>query len=589
MYCAACAALLISVACNFTMPQLIRFLVDSASGVPASHMPVISSFAAAAGLGADFAERAGGLATAALLVVAVAAVGGAFTFTCRWTLACASEGMIKRLRDRLYSHIQRLPFEWHISIQTGDIVQRCTSDVEIVRNFASNQLIEIIRASALVIFAYSVLFPMNFTMAAASFAFLPVIFFYSAVFLRNASVSFLAADEAEGLLLAIAQENFSGVRVVRAFGRERYEADRFAAQNELFAELWMKLGRMLSAYWGIGDLLTGLQMVAICAVGAQQASRGGITVGEFIVFIIYNSMIIWPVRGLGRVLSEAGKTFVSLGRLREILESPTEADDEGASELPVKGDIEFDRVSFSYQDEPVLRDVSFTVKEGTTLGILGTTGSGKTTVAHLLCRLYDLGDGEGEIRIGKVDIKRFKHSHLRSNVGVVLQEPFLYSRTIAENIAGLSKNCPIQRIKDAAEIAQVDSDIERFAHSYGTMVGERGVTLSGGQKQRVAIARAILKGTPIMVFDDSLSAVDTETDARIRAALKSRAGGVTFIIISHRITTLSQADVIMVMESGRIVEMGPPAELERQGGIYARVLGMQRLVEGDLAEEAGGA
>jgi ATP-binding cassette subfamily B protein len=586
LYLIACASLLAAIACNFLLPQLIRFLVDSVNGVPASKMPVVARIAGLAGLDSGFA-RGGGLTRAGLLVVAVACVGGAFNFAHRKALALGAEGLVKRLRDRLYSRIQRMPFEWHTSIQTGDIVQRCTSDVDIVRNFVFNQAIEIGRAVVLVTFAYGILFPMNFVMAAASFAFIPVVFFYSFIFLKKASSHFLAADEAEGQLLAIAQENFSGVRVVRAFGRERYEADRFAAQNAYFAELWMKLGSMLSSYWGAGDLLTGIQMLAICAAGTFQAVAGGITVGEFMVFLTYNSMIIWPVRGLGRVLSEAGKTLVSLGRLGEILDAPVETDPDDALETPISGDIEFDRVSFSYGDVPILKNVSFTVREGTTLGILGDTGSGKTTIAYLLCRLYDLREGDGAIRIGGVDIRGYKRAFLRENVGIVLQEPFLYSRTLAENVAGLSKSFSGEHIREAARISHVDAEIERFANAYDTIVGERGVTLSGGQKQRVAIARAVLRMTPIMIFDDSLSAVDTETDARIRAALRERVRGVTTVIISHRITTLSGADRVIVMENGEIAETGTPAELTERGGIYRRVLDLQQSVDDGLPAVGG--
>jgi ATP-binding cassette subfamily B protein len=585
LYFISCVSLLLTVTCNFLLPQLIRFLVDRVSGVPASKMPIIATVVALAGFTPDFAHGEE-LTRAGFLVLGVAAVGGVFNFTYRRTLSMGAEGLVKRLRDRLYSHIQRLPFAWCLTIQTGDIVQRCTSDVEIVRNFVFSQMIEMFRAVALVVFAYSVLFPMNLPMAAASFAFLPVVFFYSFLFLKNARIRFLAADEAEGQLLAIAQENFSGVRVVRAFGRERYEVDRFAAQNAHFAELWMKLGRMLSAYWGIGDMLTGLQMVTICAVGAYQSVQGNVTVGEFIVFLTYNAMIIWPVRGLGRVLSEAGKTMVSLGRISEILDAEPESDCADALVTPISGDIEFDHVSFAYGDAKVLEDVTFTIKEGMTLGILGATGSGKTTIAHLLCRLYDIREGDGAIRIGGVDIRRYKLSFLRDNIGIVLQEPFMYSRTIAENVASLSKRFPLARIKEAACVSQVDSDIERFAHAYDTVVGERGVTLSGGQKQRVAIARTILKDSPIMIFDDSLSAVDMETDARVRAAIRERVRGITAIIISHRTGTISGADYIVVMEEGRVAEMGTPSELMELGGIFRRVSDMQRILDDEIAPDS---
>jgi ATP-binding cassette subfamily B protein len=577
--------MMISVCCNFLLPQAIRFVVDGVvGGLPASGVPLIPRLLALFGFAGDAQGLRENLLFTGVLVVLVAAIGGVFNFLHHFCLAKSSEGMTKRLRDMLFSHIQYLPYKWHVDIQAGDIIQRCTADVEVVRGFVSSQLTEIVRAVGLVIFAYSFLFPINTPMALASFAFLPVIFLYSFVFLQRAAERFLAADEAEGQLLAIAQENFTGVRVVRAFGRERYEVDRFDRQNRHYSGLWMKLGEILSTYWGLGDFLTGLQMVSLCAVGAWQASNGGVTVGEFMVFLSYNSMIIWPVRGLGRVLTEASKAGVSLARLGEVLDTPTESDPDEALTTPVGGDIVFDHVSFSYGDAPVLRDVSFSVPAGTTLGILGATGSGKTTVAHLICRLYDLAPGMGSICIGGVDVRSFKRSWLRRNVGIVLQEPFLYSRSIRENVAALSHNHPMEKIREAAMISQVDDAIESFAQGYDTIVGERGVTLSGGQKQRVAIARAILNEPPIMIFDDSLSAVDTETDSRIRSALAGTTKGVTTIIIAHRITSISGADKIMVMNDGRVVEMGTPEELMEYGGVYRRIRDMQQSV----TEETGG-
>ncbi|MDR1048577.1 MAG: ABC transporter ATP-binding protein/permease [Synergistaceae bacterium] len=558
----------LSVFCGFLMPQVIRFVVDAAAA-----NAVNANAARGSGMGgASFIGRV----PVGLLVMGIALVGGASRFLHQKTLAMASEGLIKRLRDVLFSHIQRLPYEWHAGIQTGDIVQRCTSDVEIVRGFAAAQFVEIVHAAALVVFAYSMLYPINAVLSLASFAWLPVVFFYSLFFLRRVSADFLAADEAEGQLLSIAQENFTGVRVVRAFGRERYEAERFERQNRHYAALWVRLGRLLSTYWGLGDTLTGLQMVTICALGAYQAADGALTIGEFIVFLSYNAMTIWPVRGLGRVLTEAGKAGVSLGRIREILDAPPETDPPaGALDGPIDGDIEFDHVTFAYGDNaPVLRDVSFRAARGTTLGILGATGSGKTTIAHLLCRLYDLRKGCGQIRIGGTDIRKFKRARLRESVGIVLQEPFLFSRTIRENIASFSP-LPLESVREAAALAQVDETITRFAAGYDTSVGERGVTLSGGQKQRVAIARTVLRDSSVLIFDDSLSAVDTETDAKIGAALRRRAKGVTTLVIAHRVSSVSWADAVMVMENGRVAEFGSPAELLARGGLYKRLHDMQ--------------
>ncbi len=590
-YFASVVFMLLAVFCNFLLPQIVRFVVDTVvGGLPPDEfeIPLVTPLFHYFSDETTLAGLRASLAWAGALVVALAAVGGACNYIFRRALSAGAEGLVMRLRNRLFAHIQHLPFEWHIGIQTGDIIQRCTSDVDIVRNFVATQLVEIVRAIVLVVFAYSILWPMNATMAAASFAYLPIIFVYSFVFLRGASSRFLDADEAEGQLLAIAQENFSGVRVVRAFGRERYEVDRFDRQNRHFAQLWMKLGELLSTYWGLGDLLTSLQMLTICVVGVFQAAGGNMTVGGFIVFLSYNSMIIWPVRGLGRVLSEAGKTFVSLGRIREILDTPVEQDPPDALATPIEGDIAFDHVSFAYEPggKPVLQDVSFSIRRGTKLGILGSTGSGKTTIAHLICRLYDLKEGDGAIRIDGTDIRKYRRDWIRSQVGIVLQEPFLYSRTIRENVASLAKHYTMEQIREAARLSQVDEAIDHFAAGYDTIVGERGVTLSGGQKQRVAIARTLLRDPPIMIFDDSLSAVDTQTDARIRAGLRERGDKATTIIIAHRITSIAGADHILVMEGGRVVEQGSPAELLTRGGIYRRIHDLQQSIE-DEADEKG--
>ncbi|MDR2932438.1 MAG: ABC transporter ATP-binding protein/permease, partial [Oscillospiraceae bacterium] len=325
-------------------------------------------------------------------------------------------------------------------------------------------------------------------------------------------------------------------------------------------------------------------MIAICITGAFQAVQGNITVGGFMVFLIYNSLTIWPVRGLGRILSEASKTKVSIARLQDILHAEPESDAPEALESPLDGDIVFDHVSFSYDNQKVLDNVSFEVKKGTVLGVLGSTGSGKTTIAHLLCRLYDLEEGGGTITVGGVDIEKYKRKWLRQNVGIVLQEPFLYSRSIKENIAALSRTHTMEEVRGAARISCVDDAIEQFAEGYDTIVGERGVTLSGGQKQRVAIARTLIKNPPIMIFDDSLSAVDTQTDARIREALKDRTSGVTTIIIAYRVTSLSQADKIIVLDSGKILEMGTHGELMAKNGVYRRVHDMQEsIVEDEVA------
>lgn len=299
------------------------------------------------------------------------------------------------------------------------------------------------------------------------------------------------------------------------------------------------------------------------------------TAGEFIAFISYNSMLIWPVRSLGRMISEMSKAGVSIERIRYIMNSQTERDKEDALTPELRGDIVFEHVTFGYGKLPVLKDVSFRIPQGTTLGILGSTGSGKSTLMYLLNRLYDLPPENGRITIGGVDVADMKGEWLRSHIGMVLQEPFLFSRTIAENIGIAGEQISLSDIRRAAAIACVDETITEFAKGYDTVVGERGVTLSGGQKQRTAIARMLTQRTPIMVFDDSLSAVDADTDVRIRQELGKKLKDSTVILISHRVTTLMEADCILVMDQGEIMERGTHEELMEQAGVYRKIYDMQ--------------
>jgi ATP-binding cassette subfamily B protein len=335
---------------------------------------------------------------------------------------------------------------------------------------------------------------------------------------------------------------------------------------------------IFSVFWGSADLISGIQVMLIVVVGAALAINGEITPGEYITFISYNSMLIWPVRMLGRMIANVSKAGVSLDRIYYIMSSEQEKDKENALTPEFKGaDIVFENVSFAYDGCPeLLHNISFTVKAGSTVGIIGGTGSGKSTLVHLLGRLYELPEGCGSISIGGRDIRGIKAKHLRQNVGIVLQEPYLFSRTIAENIA-ITKDCVnMEEVRCAATSASLDDTVMAFADGYETFVGEKGVTLSGGQKQRTAIARMLTQKTPIMIFDDSLSAVDAETDAKIRKALSTDLGSATVFLISHRIATLMNSDLIIVLDKGRIVEMGNHASLmEIENGIYRRIYNVQ--------------
>ena len=568
-------------------PQVVRVAVDCVLG--SEPFPgAVTALAPPSLLAA--APRTQLIAAAGFLLV-VAVLSGLCTYGSRMGTANASENFVKSLRDALYRHIQRLPYEWHVRHSTGEIIQRCTSDVEVVRNFVTNQLLEVCRIVFLVGFSLAVMLSMNARMTLIAVCFLPVILAYSLFFYSKIAKRFLTADEAEGELSATVQENLTGVRVVRAFGREAYEVERFDKKNERFASLWIRLGGLLSAYWGIGDLITGLQILTVICVGVTQTVSGAITLGEFLAFVSYNQTLIWPVRGLGRILSEMSKAGVSIERLAYILESEPETEPGRALTPPMDRDIVFEHVSFSYGEQPVLRDVSFTIPAGKTFAVLGATGSGKSTMMHLLDRLYDLAPGCGRITIGGTDIADISRAYLRRNIGIVLQEPFLFSRTIRENIAAVRPGATMEEVRRHAGTAHVDEAILEFADGYDTIVGERGVTLSGGQKQRVAIARTLMLDAPILIFDDSLSAVDAETDAEIRASLHQAKGSATVILISHRITTLMQADCILVLQDGRVAEVGSHDELMARGGLYREIYDLQMTGEDrDLlfAGEGGG-
>ena len=556
-------------------PQVVRVAVDSILG--GEPFPkVVTALAPGALLAA--APMTQLLAAAGFLLV-VAVLSGLCTYGSRMGTAKASENFVKSLRDALYSHIQRLPYAWHVRNSTGEIIQRCTSDVEVVRNFVTNQLLEVCRIVFLVGFSLVVMLSMNLRMTLIAVAFLPIILLYSGFFYSRIAQRFLTADEAEGELSATVQENLTGVRVVRAFGREAFEVQRFDEKNERFSALWIRLGRLLSAYWGVGDLITGLQILTVISVGVLQTVDGAITLGEFLAFVSYNQSLIWPVRGLGRILSEMSKAGVSIERLAYILDSEPESDPADAETPPMDRDIVFDHVSFAYGEQPVLRDVSFTIPAGKTFAVLGATGSGKSTLMHLLDRLYDLPPDSGHITIGGVDITRIRRPWLRRNIGIVLQEPFLFSRSIRENIAAVRPGAALEEVRRHAGTAHVDEAIREFADGYDTIVGERGVTLSGGQKQRVAIARTLMQDAPILIFDDSLSAVDAETDAEIRASLHKAKGSATVVLISHRITTLMQADCILVLQDGRVAEIGSHEELMARRGLYREIYDLQMTGE----------
>ena len=571
-----CAATLATVALSFLNPQIVRYTIDSVIGnIPLNAPAFVQNIVESLG-GLSFLKQ--NIWICALFVLAAAALSGLFDMIRSYTGLELGETVAWRLRNSLYSHIQKLPYDWHIGCQTGDIIQRCTSDVDNIRNFIHWQLGELIRTVCVFATAIIIMFSMDIFMSLMSLALVPIIVIFSILYFRSVSHEFNKADVAEGIMQAAAQENFTGVRVVRAFGRESYEMDKFSQKTKSYQDIWVYIGKMLGVFWGAGDFLSGFQLVIILGAGVWRTVQGNLSPGTFLAFYAYCNWMIWPVRQLGRILADLSKTLVAAERIREVLATEPEIDPPDALTPEIKGEISFKNVSFNYGNEPVLRDISFTLKPGEVLAILGATGSGKSTMVHLLSRLYDLKDDEGLITIDGIDIRKINRAHLRRHIGLCLQEPFLFSKTIRDNISIAKPEMELTELRAAASVAMIDETIMGFAESYNTIIGERGVTISGGQKQRVAITRMLVGNSPVMIFDDSLSAVDTETDAKIRAALKKRVTEAAVIIISHRISSLMQADKILVLKDGLVEELGSHEELLKRDGSYRRIYDLQRGV-----------
>ena len=564
---------------GFMTPILLAETIDSVLGTAPSTLPAWLLQPIEALGGREFLRQ--NLWVLGAVLVGLNLINGVFTFFKGRLSAVASENIALTLRESLYSHLQHLPFSYHVHAATGDLIQRCTSDVETIRRFLSVQVMEVVNTVLLVTISLIILIGKNVTITLYSMILVPALFAFATWFFNRVHKGFRVMDEAEGKMSAVLQENLTGVRVVRAFGQQQREVDKFDEASSDFRNKARHLNDLLAIYWGGGDALSMLQAMITLLICVVYASRGEITVGALIIFTTYVSQLLFPIRQLGRTLSDAGKSLISMERIQDILSSPAEPEEPNALKPDLHGDIVFDHVSFAYDnDEPILKDVSFTIPAGKTVAVLGGTGSGKSTLMYLLQRLYE--PTSGTISIGGVPLNKIDREYLRSHVGLILQEPFLYSKSIRDNV-GIALNHPdMERIVDAAQIACAEGFITKADQSWDTLVGERGVTLSGGQKQRVAIARTLLKDNHVLIFDDSLSAVDTETDAQIRSALHDRAKDTTTLIISHRITTLSQADFILVLEDGCVADQGTHAELCSRPGLYHRINNIQNVLEDEL-------
>ncbi len=522
--------------------------------------------------------------------ILLAAGEGSFTFLSGRLAAFTAEGVVRRLRNYLFDHIQRLSFAYHSRTQTGELIQRSTSDVDALRRFFTEQAIGMGRILFLFLINFTAIFNINSRLAWISIVSLPLVFIVSIIFFKRISKIYEQYQEQEAVLSTTLQENLSGVRVVKAFARQSYETDKFEKENWKKFERGKQLNALHAVFWPSTDIICAFQMLGGFVAGALMVIDGTLSVGNYVAYAGLVVWLIWPIRNMGRLIVQTSTGMVSLGRVLEIIKQDREPLDDGEYQPTgdVKGDLVFENVGFQYEDDPalVLNDVSFECKAGQVVALLGSTGSGKTSLVNLLPRFHDYTSGS--ICLDGIELKNYPRKFLRSQVGIVEQEPFLFSRSIRENISyGIGREVNEEEIIQAARMAAIHDVILSFPDGYDTLVGEKGVTLSGGQKQRVAIARTLLKNPRILILDDSTSSVDTETEAEIRQALEQLMQNRTSFIIAHRIQSVMLADLILVMDKGKIVQAGIHEELLEQEGIYRQIFDIQTRIESELEQEIG--
>jgi len=523
--------------------------------------------------------------------VLLAGLEGTFTFLSGRMAAFTAEGVARRLRNYLFDHLQRLSFAYHAKTPTGDLIQRVTSDVDALRRFFSEQAIGVGRIILLFTINFAALLALHWPLALLSVIVVPLVVLTSVLFFKQVNTRYEAFQAQEAILSTTLQENLSGVRVVKAFARQKYEQDKFEAVNWEKFQRGRRLLLMHSLFWPVSDILCGAQMLGGFLAGSLMAMNGTITVGTYLAYAGLVVWLIWPMRMLGRLIVQTSTGLVSYERVMAVIEQDREPLDDG-THLPAgepRGGLVFDKVGFEYDPKiPVLKDLSFEVRPGQVVALLGATGSGKTTLVNLLPRFYDYT--HGQLTLDGVDLNTYSRRFLRRHIGIVEQEPFLFSRSIRENIAyGVGRDVSLDEVQAAARAAAIHDAIVTFPDGYDTIVGEKGVTLSGGQKQRVAIARTLLKNPRILIMDDSTSAVDTETEAEIRAALENLMQARTSFIIAHRIQSVMNADLILVLDKGQIVQQGTHAELLEAPGIYRQIFDIQTRIETELQREIEGA
>ncbi len=515
-----------------------------------------------------------------LLLVALVALAFAFirlslVFVQRVLFSISTERTVHGMRNKLYDHLQNLDYDYHSSIETGDVIQRVTTDVDTFRRFIGEQFVDVLRLLFMMVFAIFQMARMHPTMTWISLATTPILLFTATIYFTRVQHIFRGVEEAEGKMTTTVQENVTGTRVVKAFANEPYELRKFTRTSQDFRDKSMHLTKVMAFFWSSTDMLIFAQYALTASFGIYFTVSGTMMSGQFIAFLSLLGLIVWPLRQLGRIVADFSRTTVALDRIEDIVGIPDEHEGDSLHTPPIEGRVTFESVTFQFKDDnkPLLKNLSFEVDPGETVAVIGRTGSGKSTMMNLMVRLLDVS--EGRILLDGTDIRGINKKWLRRHVGIVLQEPFLFSKSMSDNLRIIKRDAPHESIVDAASVARVHEDIENFKEGYETLIGERGVTLSGGQRQRVAIARMLLNRKPVLIFDDSLSAVDTETDLQIRRALAKRWQGTTVFLITHRITTAMEADRIIVLEAGEIQAMGTHDSLLNEDGLYAELYRMQ--------------
>ncbi len=552
-YLCAALSLLLATSFQLTVPWLIRGAIDTLETGIATRRNLIMT---------------------ALAIVALTALEALFTFFKGRLSASASEGTVRDLRNAVFGRLMHIPMGVHATLQTGDVIQRATSDIGTIGRFLGLQVAEVARTLCLLIGVSVLLAALNPGLALYALAVVPPIFIFSAFFFSKIHSRFEQYDEAEAALSSRVQEHLSGIRVVKAFARETYELGLFDTANENLAGQDTHLIRLHSIFWPTSDLMCMMQAVIVLLIGGVKTISGDMTLGAFVAFNSYVMYLIWPVRHVGRLLGEMGRATVSIGRVQELLDLPVEEDAAGDVDGNASGgSIEFEDVSLVFGSNEVLSNVSLAIEPGQTLAILGATGSGKTTLVSLLGLFHD--HYSGSIRIDGIELRDMSRQALRRRVGFVMQEASLFSRSIRDNIAFGPGEHSESDIRRAARTASADRFIGTFPDGYETLVGERGITLSGGQKQRLSLARTLVNDPPILVLDDTTSALDTQTESEICSAVRKGAAGRTTIIVTHRLSTAAGADRIAIMERGRLVQIGTHEELVDRDGAYRNLLNIQ--------------